>query len=172
MVITHSGIDNQGNAVGRIYLGDIGRRPGLGSEKSVYDQGQDRYISPGETITLVDTGEVALSVSKGILKYFLDMGVLVDTGAQSTEFNSLLSKLDADSHVSFTDYAATLFSTGSNTATQFAALLVKLDADTGVTDTNYSSLGAFSTTTFNALLNKLDLDTGVTDTNYYSTLHL
>ena len=71
---------------------------------------------------------------------------------------ALLAKLDADSGVTDTNYAATVAT--------FAALLTKLDADAGVTDVNYAS----TVTSLPGLLAKLDADAGVGNTNYSATL--
>lgn len=61
--ITHNGTHN----VGQLYLADVGRRNSLGGGASIYEYGQDQYINPGETIQLVATSQVLLSIDRGIL---------------------------------------------------------------------------------------------------------
>jgi hypothetical protein len=64
--ITHNGT----NGLGQIYLSDVGRRNSLGGGVSVYEHGQDQYLNPGETIQLVATSQVLLSIDRGVLKTF------------------------------------------------------------------------------------------------------
>jgi len=62
-----------------IYLGDIGRRNGLGGGTSVYGLGQDRYLDNGASVVLQETSEVLLSIAKGTLKKLSDMGLVTIT---------------------------------------------------------------------------------------------
>lgn len=77
-----------GTDIGQLYLGDIGRR--TASNVAAPRRGQDQYINPGETIFLVATSDVLLSMDRGSLKKFADAGSLVVTtqanlvGAEST----------------------------------------------------------------------------------------
>jgi hypothetical protein len=64
--ITHNGT----NGLGQVYLSDVGRRNSLGGGVSVYEHGQDQYLNPGETIQLVATSQVLLSIDRGVLKTF------------------------------------------------------------------------------------------------------
>lgn len=72
--VTHTGVGE------KIYLADIGKRYGLGG--SVYlshtaqigEQGQDLYLSPGQTISLVATELVLESISTGSLAKFSATG--------------------------------------------------------------------------------------------------
>lgn len=64
--ITHNGT----NGLGQIYLSDVGRRNSLGGGVSVYENGQDQYLNPGDTIELVATSQVLLSIDRGVLKAF------------------------------------------------------------------------------------------------------
>ena len=64
--ITHNGTAG----VGQLYLADVGRRVGLGGGVSIYEYGQDRYLNPGDTIELVATSQVLLSIDRGILKTY------------------------------------------------------------------------------------------------------
>lgn len=73
--ITHTGATD----VGQLYLADIGRRNSLGGGVSIYGYGQDQYINPGETIELVATSQVLLSIDRGMLKTFADDGTLTVT---------------------------------------------------------------------------------------------
>lgn len=79
--VTHNGT-NGTKTVGQIYLADIGRRNSLGGSISIYNIGQDCYLNPGEHVDLVATGDVLLSVDRGIIKKFSSgdyTGVLVVT---------------------------------------------------------------------------------------------
>jgi hypothetical protein len=67
--VTYNGTD-----IGPIYIGDAGRRPGLGGGESVYGIGQDRYIRKGEARNFVFTGDVALSYDRGIIKHYSTAG--------------------------------------------------------------------------------------------------
>lgn len=70
-----------GNDYGRVYLNDVGGRNQLGSGLGIYHLGQDQYISHGQTKTLVTTGDVLLSVSKGRISKFVTKGAFVVTNA-------------------------------------------------------------------------------------------
>jgi len=75
--ITHTGA----NAVGELYLSDVGRRNSLGGGGSIYDHGQDVYIHPAGTteinpvtgiaylnyVDLVATSQVLLSIDRGVI---------------------------------------------------------------------------------------------------------
>lgn len=81
--ITHTGevtSASGGFAVGAftspVYLGDIGRRNGLGGGGSIYQLGQDCYLDSGDSVDLVATGDVLLSIEKGIIKKLSDLGLL------------------------------------------------------------------------------------------------
>jgi len=53
---------------GRVYLGDIGQRRGLGGAKGgTYTLGQDQYLSYGGDATFVKTGDVLLSIDRGTI---------------------------------------------------------------------------------------------------------
>jgi pSer/pThr/pTyr-binding forkhead associated (FHA) protein len=56
--------------LGQIYLSDVGRRNSLGGGVSIYEHGQDQYLNPGDTIELVATSQVLLSIDRGVLKTF------------------------------------------------------------------------------------------------------
>ena len=57
---------------GRIYLGDVGRRRGLGgANNGVYTLGQDRYMSKGQDATFIKTGDVLMSIYKGTINTFM-----------------------------------------------------------------------------------------------------
>jgi len=73
--ITHTGA----TAVEGLYLSDVGRRNSLGGGVSIYGLGQDQYINPSETITLVATSQVLLSIDRGMIKTFVDEGSLTVT---------------------------------------------------------------------------------------------
>jgi hypothetical protein len=73
--IVHTG----STGVGQLYLADVGRRNSLGGGASIYGYGQDRYINPGETIQLVATSQVLLSIDRGMLKTFSNNGTLTVT---------------------------------------------------------------------------------------------
>ena len=62
--------------VGQLDLADVGRRNSLGGGVSIYGYGQDQYINPGQTISLVATSQVLLSIDRGMLKTFSDDGTL------------------------------------------------------------------------------------------------
>jgi len=61
---------NGTETLGQVYLADVGRRNSLGGGVSIYEYGQDRYLNPGDTIQLVATSQVLLSVDRGILNRF------------------------------------------------------------------------------------------------------
>jgi len=67
--ITHN-TTNGTTTIGQLYLADVGRRNSLGGGASIYEYGQDRYLNPGDTIQLVATSQVLLSIDRGILKTF------------------------------------------------------------------------------------------------------
>jgi len=67
--ITHN-TTNGSKTVGQLYLADVGRRVGLGGGVSIYEYGQDRYLNPGDTIELVATSQVLLSIDRGMLKTY------------------------------------------------------------------------------------------------------
>ena len=69
VTITHNGT-NGTKTVGQLYLADVGRRYGLGGSGSIYEYGQDLYINPGETKTLVATSQVLLSIDRGMIDTF------------------------------------------------------------------------------------------------------
>ena len=75
VAIHHTGSTN----VGKLYLSDVGRRNSLGGGVSVYNYGQDQYISPGQTLELVATSQVLLSIDRGMLKTFSKDGTLTVT---------------------------------------------------------------------------------------------
>lgn len=84
--ITHSGevtSASGGFKVGAftssVYLGDVGRRNGLGGGGSIYQLGQDQYLASGDYIDLVATGDVLLSIEKGVIKKLSDIGLLTVT---------------------------------------------------------------------------------------------
>lgn len=56
--------------LGQLYLSDVGRRNSLGGGVSIYEHGQDQYLNPGETIELVATSQVLLSIDRGVLHTF------------------------------------------------------------------------------------------------------
>ena len=60
-------IHYDGTNVGPVYLRDIGMRNGLGGGKGIYVLGQDQYIDPGTDATLLSTGDVMLSSTKGVI---------------------------------------------------------------------------------------------------------
>jgi hypothetical protein len=59
-----------------IYLGDVLKRNGLGGGVSVYNQGQDQYLDYGTPITMVQTGELLLSIQKGQLSKLIALGLV------------------------------------------------------------------------------------------------
>jgi hypothetical protein len=63
--ITHNEL-----GLGQLYLSDVGRRNSLGGGVSIYEHGQDKYLNPGETIQLVATSQVLLSLDRGVLNTF------------------------------------------------------------------------------------------------------
>jgi len=64
-----------GDAVGPIYIGDIGRRLDHPSELEL-TSGQDQYINPGDTLLVEETGDVLLSADSGMLAMMSALGVL------------------------------------------------------------------------------------------------
>ncbi len=81
--ITHTGVITaaqggfkNGAFTSRIYLGDIGRRNGLGGGPSVYGLGQDQYLDLGTPIVLQETSDVTLSIAKGTLYKLQAMGLI------------------------------------------------------------------------------------------------
>ena len=67
--IVHNGT-NGVKTVGQLYLADCGRRNSLGGGASIYEYGQDQYLNPGDTIQLISTSQVLLSVDRGMLNRF------------------------------------------------------------------------------------------------------
>ena len=76
MAIPTKIVSYDGTNVGRIYLRDVGQRNGLGGGGSIYELGQDQYINYGQDATLVQTGDVLLSIDRGVIKTFTEAGVL------------------------------------------------------------------------------------------------
>lgn len=75
VAIHHTG----STGVGKLYLSDVGRRNSLGGGESIYGYGQDQYINPGQTVNLVATSQVLLSIDRGMLKAFSVDGTLTVT---------------------------------------------------------------------------------------------
>ena len=69
VLITHNGT-NGSKTLGQLYLSDVGRRNSLGGGVSIYEYGQDRYLNPGSSATLVATSQVLLSIDRGMLKTY------------------------------------------------------------------------------------------------------
>lgn len=69
LVVHYDGTDR-----GRIYLGDVGQRHQLGGGQGLYNIGQDRYISPGDDATFIQTGDVLMSAYAGRIKKYEDLG--------------------------------------------------------------------------------------------------
>ena len=63
-------ITHNENGLGQVYLSDVGRRNSLGGGVSIYEHGQDTYLNPGDTIQLVATSQVLLSIDRGVLKTY------------------------------------------------------------------------------------------------------
>ncbi|MDB4330382.1 hypothetical protein N9948_01530 [bacterium] len=63
-------ITHNDTGLGQLYLSDVGRRNSLGGGVSIYEHGQDTYLNPGDTIELVATSQVLLSIDRGVLKTF------------------------------------------------------------------------------------------------------
>ena len=62
--VPHTVVHYDGTNYGRIYLGDVGKRRGLGGAvEGVTTLGQDRYIEYGMDATFVQTGQVLMSAS-------------------------------------------------------------------------------------------------------------
>jgi len=72
-------IEHVGSDVGAIYLSDVGRRNSLGGGVSIYGHGQDQYINYGEATELVATSQVLLSIDRGLIRKFIDLGYLTAT---------------------------------------------------------------------------------------------
>lgn len=70
---------NATSTMGPIYLKDIGQRNGLGGGKGIYVQGQDQYLAYGTDTTLVSTGDVMLSYTKGEINKLVNAGLLKAT---------------------------------------------------------------------------------------------
>jgi hypothetical protein len=77
-------INYDGTNVGPIYLRDIGMRNQLGGGKGIYVNGQDRYIAYGGDATFVSTSDVMLSMTRGVLKSFIDSSSLRATIVDTT----------------------------------------------------------------------------------------
>jgi hypothetical protein len=67
-------INYNGTNVGSVYLRDVGQRNGLGGGRGIYVLGQDRYLSFGQTATLLSTDQVMGSVTSGVIKKMSDLG--------------------------------------------------------------------------------------------------
>lgn len=90
-----------------------------------------------------------------------------------SQFNRLLTKLDADPSIVDIDYSSSLsLSPGDDMRANITALAVKLDADAGPVFTNYSSSLVGLTTfigmqsDYNIIVNKLNADNGVKFSDY------
>lgn len=70
MAVQKVEITHNGAGVGQLYLADVGRRYSLGGGVSLFEYGQDKYINPGDTIQLVATSQVLMSIDRGMLKTF------------------------------------------------------------------------------------------------------
>lgn len=82
ITVTHNGtVTNAiapykvGDEIDKIYLNDIGKRHALGGGANIYEDGQDLYLDPSDSVDLVETSEVLLSVNKGLIKRMVDLGV-------------------------------------------------------------------------------------------------
>lgn len=171
IVLTHNGFDNLNKPVSKIYLGDLERRTALGGGVVVGQNGQDCYINPFQSISISDTSKFKLSFANGLIKSYVNRSVF-----SIQQFDSLLNKLDFDTHVSFVNYYETLnLSSGLSPINLFNSLLIKLDNDIGLSDSDYTNLSIdiptkIFSTQFNLLLQKLDSDPGATDVDYFNTL--
>lgn len=83
VTVTHTGVITSpqgafsaGAFTSSIYLGDIGRRNGLGGGASIYGLGQDQYLDYGTPITLQETSDVILSIAFGTLSKLVAMGLV------------------------------------------------------------------------------------------------
>jgi len=63
-------ITHADNGLGQVYLSDVGRRNSLGGGVSIYEHGQDQYLNPGDSVDLVATSQVLLSIDRGVIKTF------------------------------------------------------------------------------------------------------
>lgn len=54
------------------YIEDIGNRAQL----KIFELGQSAYVAYGNTIDLIRTGAVELSLDRGSIKKFIDAGIL------------------------------------------------------------------------------------------------
>ena len=54
------------------YIEDVGNRPQL----KIFENGQSQYVAFGNTVDLIRTGAVELSLDRGDLKGYIDAGVL------------------------------------------------------------------------------------------------
>lgn len=75
-VTSASGGFKAGAFTSPVYLGDVGRRNGLGGGGSIYQLGQDQYLASGDSVDLVATGDVLLSIEKGVIAKLVDLGLL------------------------------------------------------------------------------------------------
>jgi hypothetical protein len=65
-----------GSNLGRIYLGDVGRRRQLGgAANGIRTLGQDRYITWGQDATFMQTGEVLMSAASSTVSGYGVTGV-------------------------------------------------------------------------------------------------
>ena len=63
-----------GTDVGPIYLRDIGQRNQLGGGKGIYVIGQDQYLAHGHDATFMNSSDVVLSATSGVIKHYTDAG--------------------------------------------------------------------------------------------------
>jgi hypothetical protein len=75
-VTSASGGFKVGAFTSSVYLGDVGRRNGLGGGGSIYQLGQDQYLASGDSVDLVATGDVLLSIEKGVIAKLVEVGLL------------------------------------------------------------------------------------------------
>lgn len=134
------------------------------------DDFADREIDLSVLLNRVDDNVYALSTIDSA-----DVGDVLSQTQYLTlsQFNRLLSKLDADPSVVDVNYTSLLtLLPGESMRTKITDLANKLDADIGVVLTNYaSSLGGLTTfvgmqADFNVIVNKLNADNGVKFSDY------
>ena len=70
---------NATSAMGPVYLKDIGQRSSLGGSKGIYTLGQDRYLAYGNDATFVNTSDVMLSATSGVIEDLRQRGLLLVT---------------------------------------------------------------------------------------------
>jgi len=68
-IVSYDGID-----LGAVYLEDIGKRSQLGGGEQ-FEIGQDIVINSGDSIALVNSGDVLLSLEKGTLNEYGPTGM-------------------------------------------------------------------------------------------------